>query len=182
MHNSATPPAPENLTAHAPQTGLPKSHSPETGPEDDTQLSGLAQMQKMLDGLSPPPPIAAVLNYRLSEVAEGRVVFSGTPQAAFANPTGAIHGGWYGTLLDSCMACAVLTRLPARTAFTTLEYKVNVLRSVPAGVEVAAIGTAQHVGRSTGVAVGELRGVKDGKLYATGSTTCIVMQPPAQDK
>jgi len=39
-----------------------------------------------------------------------------------------------------------------------------------------AIGTAQHVGRSTGIAIGEIRGVEDGKLYATGSTTCIVMK------
>ncbi|MGR3473389.1 MAG: PaaI family thioesterase, partial [Sulfitobacter sp.] len=30
--------------------------------------------------------------------------------------------------------------------------------------------------RSTGVAHGEIRGVEDGKLYATGSTTCIVMK------
>jgi acyl-coenzyme A thioesterase PaaI-like protein len=34
----------------------------------------------------------------------------------------------------------------------------------------------QHVGRSTGVAAGEIRGVEDGKVYATGSTTCIIMK------
>jgi len=32
------------------------------------------------------------------------------------------------------------------------------------------------VGRSTGVAHGKIVGVEDGKLYATGSTTCIVMK------
>ncbi|MBT3466331.1 MAG: PaaI family thioesterase, partial [Rhodobacteraceae bacterium] len=36
-------------------------------------------------------------------------------------------------------------------------------------------GTVDHAGRSTGVASGEIRGVEDGKLYATGSTTCIIM-------
>lgn len=34
-----------------------------------------------------------------------------------------------------------------------------------------------HSGRSTGVASGELRGIKDDQLYATGSTTCIIMRP-----
>jgi acyl-coenzyme A thioesterase PaaI-like protein len=43
-------------------------------------------------------------------------------------------------------------------------------------MEVDTIGIADHVGRSTGVAHGEIRGVEDGKLYATGSTTCIVMK------
>ena len=40
---------------------------------------------------------------------------------------------------------------------------------------IDCIGTADHVGRSTGVAKAEIRGVEDDKLYATGSTTCIVM-------
>jgi len=41
---------------------------------------------------------------------------------------------------------------------------------------VEAIGTIQHSGRSTGVANGEIRGVEDGRLYATGSTTCLIMK------
>ena len=40
----------------------------------------------------------------------------------------------------------------------------------------ACIGRVDHAGRSTGVATGEIRGVEDGKLYATGSTTCIIMK------
>ena len=44
------------------------------------------------------------------------------------------------------------------------------------GLEVEALAWVQHVGRSTGVAAAEVRGVEDGKLYATGSTTCIIMK------
>jgi len=47
------------------------------------------------------------------------------------------------------------------------------VRIVPAGMEVDVIGTAGHVGRKTGIADAEMRGVEDGKLYATGSTTCL---------
>jgi acyl-coenzyme A thioesterase PaaI-like protein len=54
---------------------------------------------------------------------------------------------------------------------------VNIIRPVPLGMLVEAIGIASHVGRSTGVAEGRMTGVEDGRLYATGSTTCIVMRP-----
>jgi len=48
-------------------------------------------------------------------------------------------------------------------------------REIPLGMTVEAVGEAQHTGRSTGVAIGEVRGVEDGKLYATGLTTCMIM-------
>ena len=93
------------------------------------------------------------------------------------NPSGAVHGGWYGTLLDSCMACAVQTKLPKGFGYTTLEYKVNLLRPIFETTEdVLAVGEVDHVGRRTGVATGKIVGAESGKLYATGSTTCIVME------
>jgi len=139
-------------------------------------LSGLEFMQRILDGTNPGPPIGQTMGYTLFEVEAGRAVFRGTPTFAMTNPMGTVHGGWYGTLLDSAMACAVMTKVPRGSAYTTLEYKINILRSIPIGTEVDTIGIADHVGRSTGVAHGEIRGVADGKLYATGSTTCIVMK------
>jgi acyl-coenzyme A thioesterase PaaI-like protein len=54
---------------------------------------------------------------------------------------------------------------------------VNITRALPLDVPVQAIGTLEHKGRSTAVARGELRGRDDGRLYATGSTTCLVMRP-----
>jgi uncharacterized protein (TIGR00369 family) len=139
-------------------------------------MSGLEFMRAMLDGRLAGPPIAGTLNYRLDTVEEGRVVFRGAPRFDFANPMGTVHGGWYGTLLDSCMACAVMTMLPKGTVYTTLEYKVNITRPVPEGMEILAEGLAQQVGRTTGVASAEMRGAEDGKLYSTGSTTCIVIR------
>jgi len=140
-------------------------------------ISGLEFMQSILDGRISAPPIGGLLNYRLTEVEAGRIVFEGSPEFAAQNPMGTVHGGWYGTLLDSCMACAVMSMLPKGKLYTTLEYKINITRAIPVGMEIAAIGMAQHVGRSTGVANGEIRGVEDGKLYATGSTTCMIFAP-----
>ena len=142
-------------------------------------ISGLDFMQAILDGRLPGPPIGATMGYHLHSVEEGRVVFRGTPEFNVTNPMGTVHGGWYGTLLDSAMACAVMTRVPRGSVYTTLEYKINILRPIPLGTTVDCWGEIDHVGRSTGIAHGEIRGVTDGRLYATGSTTCIVMQVAA---
>jgi len=80
--------------------------------EDLAAMSGLEFMQGIHEGRLPAPPIGKTLNYWLDEVTEGRVVFRGVPSFDVMNPIGTVHGGWFGTLLDSCMACAVQTTLP----------------------------------------------------------------------
>ena len=138
-------------------------------------VSGRAFMQAILDGDGPAPPISKTLNSHLDHVADGHVRFRGTPLFDHCNPMGTVHGGWYGTLLDSAMACAVMTKLPRGSYYTTLEYKVNITSNLPIGMEIVCDGHVSHAGRRTGVASGELRGAEDGKLYATGSTTCLIM-------
>jgi len=145
-------------------------------PTDVLKLSGLEFMQRILDGTNPGPPIGETMGYALHAVEDGTVTFRGTPEFNVTNPMGTVHGGWYGTLLDSAMACAVMTKVPRGSVYTTLEFKVNILRAIPLGTQIDSLGTIDHVGRSTGVAHGEIRGVEDGRLYATGSTTCIVMK------
>jgi uncharacterized protein (TIGR00369 family) len=152
--------------------------SPADLPDQATVLSmsGLDFMRAVLDGRLPGPPIGQTMGYRLHSVEEGRVIFRGTPEFGVTNPMGTVHGGWYGTLLDSAMACAVMTMVPKGSVYTTLEYKVNITRPLPLGAEIECTGLVDHAGRSTGVAHGEIRGLSDGKLYATGSTTCIIMK------
>ena len=145
--------------------------------EEILEIPGLEMMQGILKGIYPAAPIAKILNYKVHAVEKGKVVFRGAPNLESRNPMGTIHGGWYGTILDSAMACAVMTTLPAGKIQTTLEFKVNIIRPVPTGVTVDAIGTVEHSGKSTGVAVGSLVDVKTGKLYASSSTTCIIMAP-----
>jgi len=145
--------------------------------EEILEIPGLEMMQGILKGIYPAAPIAKILNYKVQAVEKGKVVFRGKPNLASRNPMGTLHGGWYGTILDSAMACAVMTTLPKGKIQTTLEFKVNIIRPIPADVEVDAIGTVEHAGRSTGVAVGRIVDVESGKLYASASTTCIIMTP-----
>jgi uncharacterized protein (TIGR00369 family) len=141
------------------------------------EISGLEMMQGILEGNYPAAPIAKILNYKVHAVEKGKVVFRGVPELGSRNPMGTIHGGWYGTILDSAMACAIMTTLPAGKIQTTLEFKVNIIRPIPMGVNVDAIGVVEHSGRSTGVAIGSLVDVETGKLYASSSTTCLIMTP-----
>ncbi|MEM9584436.1 MAG: PaaI family thioesterase [Pseudomonadota bacterium] len=140
-------------------------------------MSGLDFMQAMVAGTIPCAPIAKALDFRLHSVKAGEVTFRGAPQFDHMNPVGAIHGGWYGTLLDSAMGCAVMTYLAKGQIYTTLEYKVNLIRAIPADTLVDCTATSDHTGRSTGVAQGKIVGVDSRQLYATGSTTCIIMTP-----
>jgi len=143
-------------------------------PADLATMSGFDFIDGMRKGAFPAPPIAKTLNYRLIEVEKGRVVFEGAPEFAAYNPLGGAHGGWFGTLLDSCMACAVQTTLPKGKGYTTIEYKITILR--PAFVDtppLKAIGTVVSSGRRVATATGEMVG-PDGKVYATATTTCLV--------
>ncbi|MBJ3761807.1 PaaI family thioesterase [Maribius pontilimi] len=142
--------------------------------------SGLEFMRALASGDLPGAPIAAGMEIDLDEVDDGRIAFTGTPRFAHMNPMGGIHGGWYATILDSAMACAVMTRVPCGSTYTTLEFKVNITRALPADTKVRCVGLVAHAGRSTAVATGEIRGAADDRLYATGTTTCLIMAlPPA---
>ena len=140
-------------------------------------MSGLEFMLGVLDGRFPGAPMAQTLGYNLHDIQDGRAVFRGAPQFGALNPMGGVHGGWYGTLLDSALGCAVMTKVPQGSAYTTLEYKINITRAITPGTLIDCWAEVDHAGRSTAVAHGEIRGVDDGKLYAIGTTTCIIMKP-----
>jgi uncharacterized protein (TIGR00369 family) len=151
--------------------------SPDDIPDRDrlARLSGLEFLRESLAGRMPASAIAGLINAELTGAAPGRVTFHATPEFAHTNPVGAVHGGWYGTLLDSAMGCAVMTTVPRGRWYTTLEYKINITRALPLGVAVIAEGIVDHAGRSTATAHGTIKAVQDGKLYATGTTTCIML-------
>jgi len=140
-------------------------------------LSGLEFLQGVLEGRFPAPPICTPMSFHMTAIAPGRAVFRGTPGPDLMNPIGSIHGGWCATLLDSCMSCAVQSMLPKGTLYTTLEFKVTLLRPLFAdSPPVEAVGTAIHVGRRAGTAEGRITGIEDGKTYATGTASCIVFE------
>jgi uncharacterized protein (TIGR00369 family) len=126
--------------------------------------TGLEIMQAMLDGAVPYPHITDTMDFFLVEVARGRAVFQGTPQLKHYNPLGSVHGGWYATLLDSALGCAVHTMLAPGQGYTTAELSVNIVRAAThASGPLRASGTVIHVGRQMATAEGRIVG-HDGKL------------------
>jgi uncharacterized protein (TIGR00369 family) len=137
-------------------------------------MSGLEIMQALLAGRFPYAPIAETLDFFLVEVAKGEATFQGTPLPAHLNPMGTVHGGWYATLLDSAVGCAVQTMLEPGQGYTTAELSVNLVRGARLdGGPLRAVGKVLHCGRQMATAEGRIVDA-DGRLYAHATTTCMV--------
>ena len=141
---------------------------------DMATLSGIEALSRVVAGEYPAPPIAERMNFALVEVGEGRAVFRGLPGEQHLNPLGTVHGGWAATLLDSALGCAVHTTMAIGEAYTTAEFKVNLVRPItPKTGEVVCEGRVIHRGRTLAVSEASL---KDGagKLLAFGTETCSI--------
>jgi uncharacterized protein (TIGR00369 family) len=149
-------------------------------PETAVTMSGLELLQGMIAGRFPGPPIMQLIGFTLAEVDEGRAVFEGVPEFKHYNPLGTVHGGYTATLLDSCMACAVHSTLPKGTGYTTLEFKVSLVRALTAETgRVRAEGKTITTGRRVATAEGRLVDAR-GRLLAHATTTCLVFELPVK--
>ena len=136
--------------------------------------TGMEMFEAIFAGELPRPPIGDTLDFVPIHIEAGLAVFQGRPQLKHYNPLGTVHGGWFATLLDSAMGCAVHSTLPAGKAYTTLELKLNIVRALTDVVPlVRAKGKLVHAGRQVAIAEGRLVG-PDGKLYAHATTTCLI--------
>ncbi len=141
--------------------------------------TGLEQMQAMLAGELPFAPIAKTLDFSLIRVEPGLALFQGKPGPAHLNPMGGVHGGWFATMLDSALGCAVHTLMPAGRGYTTAELSVNYVRGLSPQVgRVRAEGKVIHCGKQLATAEARLFG-PDGTLFAHATTTCLVFDMPS---
>jgi uncharacterized protein (TIGR00369 family) len=139
------------------------------------QRTGLEQLQKMI-AAGKGPPIGQTLGFRLTEAGDGWAVFEGNPTKAHYNPAGTVHGGWAAAVLDSALGCAIHSCLPPDQNYGTVELKVNYVRPMTDRTgTISCRGEIVHVGRRLAVSEARLTG-PDGKLYATGSCTCMVYE------
>jgi len=145
------------------------------------EMSGLDYLRAVADGRFPRPPVAALLGMSIETLEAGRATFSLDVGEHLYNPIGSVHGGILSTLLDSAMGCAVHTTLPAGRAYTTLELKVNLVKSLTLAIpRVVAEGEVISSGRRVATASGRVTG-PDGALYAHATTTCLIFEvPPAE--
>lgn len=143
--------------------------------EEGKKLEPIEHLRAIRDGRIPDPPIARLLGMRLTRVEPGEATFELTPAEHHYNPIGVVHGGIAFTLLDSAMGCCVQTLCPAGKGYTTLELKVNLVRAITLKTgSIRASAKIVHFGSRTATAEGRLEDAA-GKLYAHGSSTCLIL-------
>jgi uncharacterized protein (TIGR00369 family) len=139
------------------------------------ETNGLEFLSKIVRGELPWPPIGKLLDFGPIEVSEGRAVFQVVPGERHYNPIGVVHGGLLATVLDSTMACAVHSTLPAGTGYTTVDLQVHFVRAVGKDTGLwRAEGEVVHRGSRVATAQGRVVDAS-GRLYAHGTTTCLVL-------
>jgi uncharacterized protein (TIGR00369 family) len=138
-------------------------------------FTGLEAMQRIMAGEHPPPPIANTLDFRLTEVERGRVVFECEPAEFHYNPIGVAHAGLAVTLLDSAMGCAFVSTLDPLAAWTTLELKANFTRALTMDTgTIRCTGTVVHPGRRVATTEARIADAQ-GRLCAHATSTILVL-------
>lgn len=135
---------------------------------------GRAQLEAIRDGRAPVAPIQRVLDFDLTDVGDGRAVFTYRPSAEHRNPLGTVHGGVAMTLLDSATGAAVHSTLAAGEGYATLETKVHLVRTIrPDDGELRAEGEVVHRGGTVATAQARLLDA-EGRIVAHGTSTCLI--------
>jgi uncharacterized protein (TIGR00369 family) len=126
-------------------------------------------------GRVPVPPAARTLGWQLAKVDPDagtvRIAFAARPE--FANPTGAIQGGFLAAMLDDTMGPALICTLPADQFAPTLELKVNFLRPAKPG-RLVGTGRVVHKGGTIAFLAGELAD-ESGQVLATATATARIV-------
>ncbi len=138
-------------------------------------LDGLQQLQAMVDGKVPRPPIMDLMDFEGFEAELGRVVVTMHAQEFHYNPLGGVHGGVIATLLDTAAACSVHSTLKVGELYTSLDLTTKFLRpvTVDSGL-LRCEGRVINRGRRTALAQAELTD-HAGKLVAHATSSCLIM-------
>lgn len=144
------------------------------------RMSGLELLQAIARGELPAPPIMSTLDFAGFDAGAGWARFTLTPGEHHYNPIGSVHGGVAATLLDSALGCAVHSTLEAGVGYTTIDLRVSFVRPLTATTgEVRCEGRVIHVGSRVATAEGRITDA-DGRLYAHGTATCLVLRPEGE--
>lgn len=138
-------------------------------------------MAKMLDlirrlerGEVPPPPVAALIGFRLACVEPGRAVIEFEADERHANPMGTLHGGVLCDVADAAMGMAYAAGLDEGETFTTLELKINFLKPIWRG-KLTATGQVVTAGRTVGLVECDVHDDKE-RLVARATSTCMTLR------
>jgi uncharacterized protein (TIGR00369 family) len=134
----------------------------------------LRELESLVRGEVPPPPIARLIGFTITQIELGRSVFEMNAGPEHANPMGTLHGGVLCDLADAAMGTAMATSLEDDESFTTIDLNANYLKPV---WNAHLRATARIVKRTKALGLIECE-VTDGEGSLVGklSSTCMVLR------
>lgn len=131
-------------------------------------------IEKILRGEIPPPPVARLIGFQLTEIRAGEAVVEFEATEAHANPMGTLHGGVLCDIADAAMGLAYAAALDEDESFTTLELKINFLKPVWKG-KLRALGRVVKQGRTVSLVECDITD-DQGALVARAASTCMTLR------
>ncbi len=139
-------------------------------------LSGLDFLTAIAEGRLPAPPVMATTGIRAVEFGDGYAAFELDPAPWQYNPIGSVHGGILATLADSALGCAVHTKLPVGTGYTSLDLSIRFSRAVTSDSgPIRAEGHVVTIGRRTATAEARVLD-QTGRVMGHATTSCIILE------
>ena len=130
--------------------------------------------EAMIRGELPQPPVARLVGFKLVALERGQSTMVLEAGEQHANPMGTLHGGILCDVADAAMGMAFASTLETGETFTTLELKINFMKTIWDG-ELQTVGRVVKRGRTIGLVECEVLD-DGGSLVARGSSTCMVLQ------
>jgi uncharacterized protein (TIGR00369 family) len=134
----------------------------------------LQDLERVMRGESPPPPIAKLLGLLLTSAEIGRVVIELDASARHANPMGTLHGGVICDLADLAMGASMATTLEDEESFTTLDLTTKFLKPIW-NARLRATGRVVKRTRTLGLIECDVEDEK-GSLVARVFSSCMVLR------
>jgi uncharacterized protein (TIGR00369 family) len=144
--------------------------SSEDTPEERPKLSN-EEMLARFNASKKRPPCSDTVGMRLTGVDQAKMIarYEFEAKPAFANPTGAIQGGFIAAMLDEAMSATAIIVSNVTMNAPTLEMKISFLRPLFVG-KASAVARVLKWGKSTCFIEAELFDPK-GDLVAKASAT-----------
>lgn len=146
----------------------------QTSAPDLATMTGMQQLQAMIDGHLPPAPVADLVGMIDFGGEEGAISVALVPERRHYNPLGTVHGGVISTLLDTAAGCSVHSTLAPGEGYTSLDLTVKFLRAVTEDSgRILAVGRVLSRGRRTALAEATLVDGSD-RLVAHATSSCMI--------
>lgn len=169
--------APTALPAESPLAAGSPIADPVRGGHPDPgllALRGVEQLRRQIAGEVPEAPLSRLTGMRLISAGDGTASFRMPLTGWLEAGRGTVGLGPLAIPADAAMACAVMSRLPAWTPFTTSELILRVLRAPRPAGWIHAEGRVIDPGPAVALSEVSLRD-DAGTLVAHGSSACVML-------